>query len=285
MKRIHSIITFVFVTVCVFAQSPEKMSYQAVIRNSSDQLITNKVIGMQISILQGSASGEAVYSETQTPTTNANGLISIEIGGGTGFDTINWSNGSYFIKTETDPAGGTNYTITGTSQLLSVPYAMHAKTADNLKGSIYGYYIGQPKDGGIIYYLYLDNNGQVHGLIVSLVQTDAYWSNSNISTNAERSWDGFHNTNQMSDSPAKIYIQGLGEGWYIPSIDEINLLWSNRFHVNKALSDNGHLLVDTVYWTSNERDINTAFYFIMQDGSIGYAGKQVNYFVRAIRAF
>jgi hypothetical protein len=84
---------------------------------------------MRISILQSSSSGTVVYTETQTPTTNANGLVSIEIGGGAGFDAINWANYTFFIKTETDPTGGTTYTITGTSQILSVPYALHAKTA------------------------------------------------------------------------------------------------------------------------------------------------------------
>jgi len=95
---------------------------------------------MQISILQGSTSGTAIYKETQTPTTNVNGLVSLEIGDGTvvsdDFSTIDWANGSYFIKTDTDPAGGTNYTITGTSQLLSVPYALHAKTAESISGTI-----------------------------------------------------------------------------------------------------------------------------------------------------
>ena len=124
----------------VFAQAPEKMSYQAVIRNSSDALITNTQIGMQISILQGSASGTAVYVETQEPSTNANGLVSIEIGTGTvesgDFTIIDWANGPYFIKTETDPAGGETYTITSTSQLLSVPYALHAKTAETVTSGI-----------------------------------------------------------------------------------------------------------------------------------------------------
>jgi hypothetical protein len=106
------------------------MSYQAVIRNSANALVTSTSIGMRISILQGSASGTEVYAETQTPTTNANGLVNIEIGNGAGFATINWANGPYFIKTETDPTGGTNYTITGTSQLLSVPYSLNAKTAE-----------------------------------------------------------------------------------------------------------------------------------------------------------
>lgn len=128
----------ILISASMFAQSPEKMSYQAVIRNASDILMTNTQIGMQISILQGSASGTAVYVETQTPTTNANGLVSVEIGVGTlisgDFTAIDWANGPYFIKTETDLAGGTSYSIAGTSQLLSVPYALHAKTAENLSG-------------------------------------------------------------------------------------------------------------------------------------------------------
>ncbi len=127
-------------TATVWAQAPEKMSYQAVIRNSSDVLVTNTQIGMQISILQGSESGAAVYVETQTPTTNANGLVSIEIGGGTvlsgDLTAIDWSNEPYFIKTEIDPAGSTSYSITGTSQLLSVPYALHANTAETVTGGI-----------------------------------------------------------------------------------------------------------------------------------------------------
>ncbi|MFC2086579.1 hypothetical protein ACFLSA_00220 [Bacteroidota bacterium] len=85
---------------------------------------------MQISILQGSATGPVVYTEKQTPTTNANGLVSIEIGYGAGFDDIDWANGPYFIKTEIDPTSGTNYSIIGTHQLLSVPYALHANTAE-----------------------------------------------------------------------------------------------------------------------------------------------------------
>ena len=112
----------------IFAQAPQKMSYQAVIRNTSGALITSTSVGMKISILQGTATGTVAYSETQTASTNANGLVSLEIGSGnvvTGtFAGINWATGPYFIKTETDPAGGTNYSIIGTSQLMSVPYAL-----------------------------------------------------------------------------------------------------------------------------------------------------------------
>lgn len=115
-------------------QSPNKMSYQAVVRNNSNLLIVNTQVGVRISILQGSAQGNPVYVETQNPFTNANGLFSIEIGGGQAvfgsFSGINWANGPYFIKNDIDLTGGTNYSITGTSQLISVPYALHAKTAE-----------------------------------------------------------------------------------------------------------------------------------------------------------
>lgn len=114
-----------------FAQAPQQMSYQAVIRNASGQLVQNQDVAVKASIVKDSPDGTVVYSERLTGTTNANGLLSTAIGSGTilsgDFTTIDWSSGSYFLKTETDPAGGTSYSITGTSQLLSVPYAMLAK--------------------------------------------------------------------------------------------------------------------------------------------------------------
>ena len=117
-----------FLISSTFAQAPQKMSYQAVIRNSSNALVTSTVIGMKISVLQGSPSGTVAYSETQSPTTNANGLVSLQIGAGTvvsgTFSAINWAAGPYFIQTETDPLGGTAYSIVGTTELTSVPYAL-----------------------------------------------------------------------------------------------------------------------------------------------------------------
>lgn len=131
MKKILSILTLVLMAAHVNAQAPQKMSYQAVIRNNANELVANTQIGMQISILQGSANGTAVYVETQMPNTNGNGLASIEIGAGTvvtgSFSSINWADGPFFVKTETaveTPLN--NYTISGTSQLLSVPYALYA---------------------------------------------------------------------------------------------------------------------------------------------------------------
>jgi hypothetical protein len=133
MKKRYTILAFLLITASTFAQAPEKMSYQAVVRDATNTLVTNQSVGMQISILKGGVTETAVYVETQTPTTNTNGLVSLEIGTGTlisgDFTTIDWANDTYFIKTETDPIGGTTYTITGTSQLMSVPYALYAKTS------------------------------------------------------------------------------------------------------------------------------------------------------------
>jgi uncharacterized protein (TIGR02145 family) len=141
-KRIFQLISRPLVTLgllCLFvinthlfAQAPDKMSYQSVVRDNNNRLVTNGNVGVQISILQGSATnGTVFYVERHSGTTNANGLLTIEIGDGQvvqgSFSSINWANGPYFIKTETDPTGGTNYSIEGVSQFLSVPYALYAK--------------------------------------------------------------------------------------------------------------------------------------------------------------
>jgi len=138
MKRLYVLVSAFMLSYGAYAQAPEKMSYQAVIRDVNQNLLTNQPVGMQITILEGSPSGTVVYQEEQTASTNANGLTSLEIGLGTvisgDFSSIDWSIGTYFIKTETDPTGGSNYTITGTSQMLSVPYALYAKTSGNGQG-------------------------------------------------------------------------------------------------------------------------------------------------------
>ena len=140
MKRKSTLFFTCFLFVMIlFAQSPEKLSYQAVIRDSKSQLICGQQIGMQISILKDSASGSSVYTETQTPVSNANGLVTIQIGTGKTsdkFSAIEWENNSYFLKTEVDPAGGTNYSITGSTQLLSVPYALYSKKSERTASEV-----------------------------------------------------------------------------------------------------------------------------------------------------
>ncbi|MCV2483567.1 hypothetical protein OD917_01430 [Flavobacterium sp. SH_e] len=127
------LLLFVTVTFKVFAQSPEKMSYQAIIRGQDNNLVETKQIGVKVVVHQSTASGTIVYQETHSPTTNSNGLVSLEIGTGTivtgDFSKISWDKGPYYIETQVDVNGGTNYNIVGVTQLLSVPYALYAKTA------------------------------------------------------------------------------------------------------------------------------------------------------------
>lgn len=138
MKRILFLLAAIVISTSMFAQIPQQMSYQAVLRDNTNQLLVSQMVGLQISILQGSESGTPFYTEMHSVTSNDNGLITIQIGSGITTDdlsTINWENGPYFIKTECDPTGGNNYTITTISQLLTVPYAFHAKSATYLTGT------------------------------------------------------------------------------------------------------------------------------------------------------
>ena len=184
MKKLILFLFILALTVTAsFAQAPQKFSYQAVVRDASNNLIANQSVGVQISILQGSAAGEAVYVETQNATTNANGLMTLEIGGGTmlsgDFATIDWGDGPYFLKTETDPNGGTNYTIEGTQQLLSVPYALYAGSAANSFSGSYNDLTDLPQIPDIPEDLSAFNN-DVGYITMDSVPTDISAFNNNV---------------------------------------------------------------------------------------------------------
>jgi hypothetical protein len=306
MRRFYTTLLAVIFTASLFAQSPQKMSYQAVIRNSSDQLVTNHAVGMRISILRGSSSGTTVYVETQIPATNTNGLVSIEIGGGTPvtgtFAGIDWSSGLYFIKTESDPTGGTGYTITGTSQLLSVPYALYAKTAG-------GHYIGELFGGGIVIAVW-KVAGVEKGLIASLtdISTVIPWSNitsTEIGVTAQDKIDGQPNTNAIISQPgqtssaAKLcddYTNvntgtGIYSDWYLPSILELNQCYFASYVVNTILGvTNGFkFYTNATYWSSTEFSNATAYaidfsYYVFCTVTGGDKGINLN-LVRAVRKF
>jgi hypothetical protein len=131
MKSFRILLLSYFFSIAAFAQTPQKMNFQAVIRNSANDLVSSQPVNIRISLLQGSVSGTPVYVENHAVSTNINGLATLEIGNGTvqsgDFATIDWSAGPYFLKTETDPNGGNNYSVTGVSQFLSVPYALFAE--------------------------------------------------------------------------------------------------------------------------------------------------------------
>ncbi len=543
-KSISIIFTYLISCNFLLAQIQEKISYQAIVRNNNDSLIINRTVGMQISILENSEIGTPVYIETHNPTTNAYGLISLDIGTGTAifgnFSNINWSTGVYFIKTEIDIDGSSNYKITGTCQILSVPYAFHAKNANstlekdsvflnsvaykihdsdivnwnqkldtetdgsvtnelqvisirndtifltnggfavlpakfdgnyknlinkpinlsafhndvgylsfekdssitnelqflsisndtifisnggfvklpatfdgtwtnligkpnfatvatsgsysdlsnkptiptmtsqlinnsgfltfekdssvtnelqflsihndtifltnggfvklpfesdpifsvsiaaqltasdiakwnnkqnqlqadtgiNIIGNVISatglqnsgnpssFYIGKDTLGGIVFYIYIGLDDLQHGLIVSKTDTTLKWQSSNSKTNANRSWDGAYNTNLMTNSPTKNWVQSLGSDWYLPSIDELYILLNNRFHANQGLNKAGAKLLlfnpEIEYWTSNEGGTQQALVIRFNTGHPYYENKgNVNY-VRAIKAF
>ncbi|MCC5930644.1 MAG: tail fiber domain-containing protein [Cyclobacteriaceae bacterium] len=129
MKRIFTICLISMLCTLAWAQSPDGISFQAVIRDSEGELISNRRISVRISILQGSDTGNAVYTQSFNVQTNAQGLISLAVGSGNNFRSIDWSAGPYFIKSEADPAVGNNFNIVGTSQILNVPYALYAQYA------------------------------------------------------------------------------------------------------------------------------------------------------------
>lgn len=307
MKKLFTLFIVVNIVITAFAQVPQKMSYQSVLRNSNGELITSQDVVLKISILQGSEGGTEVYSEVQTTATNINGLVSIEVGAGTtagDFSSIEWGNGPYYIKVEADPEGGTNYTIAGTSQLLSVPYALFA---GNSGSSISEHYIGELYGGGIIFWLTPDKE---HGLIASLKDLDngdgCVWSNVTdaIGETAQNATDGVSNTNAIiaqtghTSSAAQLckdYTSDDYSGWYLPSTREFVLLSSVDYLIDYILDNDDD---DTTvgfsqeydsffgrYWTSVETPSGKVWAFKFSEDLLGSAAKTSAYRVRAIRAF
>jgi hypothetical protein len=299
MKKTFIFFAAVLLTAGVFGQAPEKMSYQAVIRNSSDALVSSTQIGMEINIRKGSPSGTIVYTETQTPTTNASGLVSVEIGGGAGFSAINWGSDTLFIETKTAVVPPlTTYTITGTSQLLSVPYALHAKTAEVISGgpSTPTFTIGQSYQGGIIFWL--DTTGQ-HGLIASVADlaVTMQWYNGVYrltGSTGDGIYAGSMNTamivatqmgdNQTGTFAAKLcadYSVMVGSvtygDWYLPSKFELNLLYLQRSVVG--------VFGPSWYWSSTDVNNNNAWAQDFGTGTQDNEDKFGPHGVRAIRAF
>jgi hypothetical protein len=263
MKKIITICAAILMTASLWAQSPEKMSYQAVVRDGSNNLVSSTAVGMQISILQGSANGTVLYVENQTPTSNTNGLVSLEIGAGTivsgNFTTIDWANGPYFIKTETDPTGGSAYTITGTSQLMSVPYALHAKTAESIIEPIYT--IGLwPELGGYVFWVSVDGK---HGL---------------VSETQDQGTSSWYNAQNVISNP--IFHSAIGQyyrDWRLPTNTERNEMFNQKIAIGGFGGD--------YYWSSTESSANNALYQNFSTGvRTGYLKSNISN-VRAVREF
>jgi hypothetical protein len=131
MKKLFVLFGLLIIAAVTFAQAPQAFNYQAVVRDADGNLLENQSVGVKISLLQGSAIGPEVYTETHTTNTNQFGQVDLKIGTGTvltgQFDTIPWNTGNYHLQLSVDLSGGANYQIMGTTQMLSVPYALYAE--------------------------------------------------------------------------------------------------------------------------------------------------------------
>lgn len=304
MKKKYFLIIALLICGVNFAQSPEKMTYQAIVRNADGNLLANTAVGVQISVLKTTSSGASVYVETHTPTTNANGLITLEIGNGSvvsgSFSTIDWSSDTYFIKTETDIDGGANYTISGTSQLLSVPYALYAKKAGN------SYKVGDFAKGGVVFWV--DETGK-HGLVCAKENqnTSTKWfagAFGNTQAKGSGVYAGKMNNTiiiashiAIGDDDAVYAARVCSElsvqennitygDWYLPSKFELNLMYQNRTTINTtSIANGGESFINDVYWSSTEENNSRAWIINFANGQETNILKSVSNRVRAIRSF
>lgn len=134
MKKVF-LFLFTFWHYIVFAQSPQSFNYQAVVRDNTGNPLANKAVNFRISILDNNINGTIQYQEIHNPVSNQFGMVVLEIGKGAvsqgNFSNITWANGSKFLRVELDINGGNAYTVIGSQQLLSVPYALYAEKSGN----------------------------------------------------------------------------------------------------------------------------------------------------------
>lgn len=138
-RIIFLLIFSIILTLAAFSQAPNSFKYQSMIRKSDGTALANQIVKVKISILKSNISGVSVFSEVHSTTSNAFGIVNINIGEGTqksgSISTIDWAVDSYFVKIEMDETGGENYTLSSISQLLSVPYALNANSANSIEWS------------------------------------------------------------------------------------------------------------------------------------------------------
>ena len=216
MKKLFLLLTFYAQLLILLGQAPQSFNYQAVIRDSSNSIIINQSIGVQIAILQGNANGNSVYTETFSETTNDYGLINLQLGSGIStddFNTISWENGPFFIETSIDVNGGSNYLLMGASQIMSVPYAIHSSTSTNsLNDSV------QDDDA--------DPNNELQAL--SLSNDTLYLSNG-----------GFVDLSYYSQDSINVYSSGSG----ITIINNIISVESCNYNLGQYYSSLGGVVI------------------------------------------
>jgi uncharacterized protein (TIGR02145 family) len=140
MKKLISIIVWTVLPMMILAQAPGRISFQAIVRDENNDLMTDKNIGIEITITAGSESGHIVFHEVHEAVTNFLGIVNLEIGSGTiiygNLALIKWNMGPFYIKTGIDPAGGTSYTLHSVSELTSVPFVFYANAAEKVNAPL-----------------------------------------------------------------------------------------------------------------------------------------------------
>ena len=310
MKKLFTLLVFA-ISVIATAQAPQGFNYQATVRNSSGALIVNQNVNFKFNIMLNSQTSVPIYSETHFAPTDDLGQVNLTVGTGTPttgtFSAINWASGSYFLGIELNTGSG--YVAMGTTQLLSVPYALHANTASSTTGSTGGFshYIGELFGGGIVVSVWKDAQGVERGLIASLTDLSSgiQWTTPafqfiEIGPAAQSPSDGLSNTNAIvaqagvgtsyAAGLCKAYNAGGYSDWYLPAINELLQCYNSLQIVNEVLGNSdGFLFPDinsSVYCSSTE--FSTEF---MRTKNFGYGDfsnqsyKDTFYQIRAVRRF
>jgi hypothetical protein len=298
MRKIFTLAFFLAFTLALTAQAPQSFQYQTIIRDAQGEVVANQNVSLRMTIFQGA--NTEVYQETHGLSTNAFGLVNLEIGEGTtggtlnDFTAIDWSTGDYHVQVELDLSGtGSSYTVMGTTKLQSVPYALYAETSGPT------YKVGDFAQGGVVFYV--DASGE-HGLVADIEDLGSFtWGNQNEVTGATGDGVGAGEmntafivaTNPDLNSAAKVCADlnkgGYGD-WYLPSKGELNLMFQNKATINATAGANGGSeFANDFYWSSTEFvfDVNDvpAWNQFFGQGGQGFNNKLNSNRVRAVRAF
>ena len=236
------IILLILLPIFGFSQAPQKINFQSILRNTNGEVVANKAVSLKISILSGSITGNSVYSETHIKTTDASGLISLQIGNGTVisgvFSAILWGNAAYFIKLEADFNGGSNYVLLGTQELMSVPYALYASKTDTSSLNLANRFNSKVNISDTATMLTNYRNGLNNKLNTS----DTFFMLSNY-------WTGLNNKVNISDTSNMLNP-------YLRKVDAIvNVETDPVFNSSIAKGISG---IDTAYWNRKINPSDTA---------------------------
>ena len=325
LQSVILIVSSLLITSSLFSQSPQGIPYQAVMRNADGTVMASSESVLTFMIHDGAADGTVVYQESHALTSNAQGLVSCVVGNGVvsqgNFSSINWGIGAKFLHVMM------NGTDLGAQQMLSVPYALYAEQSGTPgpqgpigltgpagpagatgpqgpagNGGGFTHWVGESFGGGVVFHVYKDALGVEHGLIVSLtdLSTAAPWGLYGTDVpNCESSWNGAANTAAIIAAGVEVgsaaqlcdvYEAGGFTDWYLPAIDELNLMYNAKYNLNQSLSQIAggapfDLNANPFYWSSSEGNSTNAWGFLFSGGYTSSNYKDYSLYVRAVRAF